>query len=208
MIRSFIAIELPQETREALAFVQEQLKQSNARVRWVNPSSIHLTLKFLGNITSNQVDDIAAAALRVVRNEPSFSLYAAGLGVFPNQKRPRVIWADMQGDVNRLCQIQTRLEHSLVPLGFACEERPFRPHLTLGRIKDTRRCQALISGMTTLPLPAFNSFDVNEIILYKSDLRPTGAIYTKLHRMPLSASHHPNPHQTGSGSTFGSGAVE
>jgi len=187
MIRSFIAIDLPQKTRENLAAIQDQLRQSQAGVRWVKPGSIHLTLKFLGNILPEQVDAIAAAVAQLVRDEPPITLCAAGLGAFPSPRKPRVIWVGLGGEVDRLANIQAGLEKALEPLGFAQEDRGFRPHLTIGRVKDRRRLQSLIEAMSTLELPEFNSFDGNEIILYKSDLRPTGAIYTKLHRMPLAA---------------------
>ena len=187
MIRSFIAINLPQETREKLAAIQDQLKKSRAGVRWVKPGSIHLTLKFLGNILPAQVDEIGAAAAQVVVNEPPITLGAAGLGAFPSHSKPRVIWVGLRGEVERLAKIQAGLEKTLAPLGFAPEGRGFRPHLTIGRVKDRHHLQALIEAMSTLELPEFNSFDADEIILYKSDLRPTGAIYTKLHRMPLAA---------------------
>lgn len=187
MIRSFIAIELPEETRQQLAAIQEQLKRSRAGVRWVKPGSIHLTLKFLGNILPEQVEEIAAAASQVVVDEPPVSLCVAGLGAFPSQRKPRVIWVGLGGEVERLASIQARLEKALETLGFAREGRGFRPHLTIGRVKDRHRLQGLIQAVSTLELPEFNSFDADEIILYKSDLRPTGAIYTKLHRMPLAA---------------------
>ncbi|MGD8504474.1 MAG: RNA 2',3'-cyclic phosphodiesterase, partial [Syntrophobacterales bacterium] len=167
--------------------IQEQLKRSRGAVRWVRPGSIHLTLKFLGNIHPDQVDEIAAAATKVVRDEPPLTLCAGGLGAFPSQRRPRVIWVGIQGHVERLGRIQARLENALELLGFAREQRAFRPHLTLGRVKDRRKCQPLIDAISALEVVKFNSFDADEIILYKSDLRPTGAIYTKLHRMPLAA---------------------
>ena len=191
MIRSFIAIDFPQATREKLVAIQEQLKQSRAGVRWVKPAGIHLTLKFLGNIHPVQVDDIAAAVAQLVRDEPPITLCAAGLGAFPSHRKPRVIWVGLQGEVDRLANIQADLEKALEPLGFAREGRGFRPHLTIGRVKDRHRLQSLIEAMSTAELPEFNSFDANEIILYKSDLRPTGAIYTKLHRMPLAAPASP-----------------
>jgi 2'-5' RNA ligase len=187
MIRSFIAIDLPQATREKLAAIEEQLKQSRAGVRWVKPAGIHLTLKFLGNIPPEQVDDIAATVGQLVKDEPPITLCAGGLGGFPSSRKPRVIWVGLQGEVERLANIQADLEKALEPLGFAREGRGFRPHLTIGRVKDRHRLQSLIEAMSILELPKFNSFDANEIILYKSDLRPTGAIYTKLHRMPLAA---------------------
>ena len=191
MIRSFIAIDLPEETRRALAEIQEQLKRSRAGVRWLKPASIHLTLKFLGNILPAQVDDIAAAAAQLLRGEPTITLCAAGLGCFPSPRKPRVIWVGLRGEVERMVNIQAGLERVLEPLGFVREKRSFQPHLTIGRVKDHRRLQALIDAMATLDMEPFNSFDADEIILYKSDLRPTGAIYTKLHRMPLAAPASP-----------------
>ena len=187
MIRSFIAIDLPEAIRQRLAAVQENLKQSVTGVRWVKPNSIHLTLKFLGNIHPDQVEDIALAVAREIRDHPPITLRAAGLGAFPNLKKPRVIWIGMEGEVQRLKEIQARVENALEPLGFAREKRGFRPHLTIGRVKDRRRLQSLGDAVATLDMEPFNSFDADEIILYKSDLRPTGAIYTKLHRMPLAA---------------------
>ena len=188
MIRSFIAIDLPDATRQGLAAVQEQLRQSRGGVRWVKPSSIHLTLKFLGNIQAAQVEDIALAVAQEIRDQPPITLGAAGLGAFPSRRKPRVIWIGMEGEVQRLTRIQSRVENALEPLSFVREKRPFRPHLTIGRVKDRRRLQSLIDAMAELKIPEFDSFDVTEIILYKSDLRPTGAIYTKLHRMSLAAS--------------------
>jgi len=187
MIRSFIAIDFPEETRKALEDIQKELKQCGAGVRWVKSSSIHLTLKFLGNIHPAQVDDIALAVSREIRDDSPITLRAAGLGAFPNQRKPRVIWIGMEGEVQRLSRIQARVENAVEPLGFAREKRPYRPHLTIGRVKDRRRLQSLVEAMASLDVPEFNSFDADEIILYKSDLRPTGAIYTKLHRMPLAA---------------------
>ena len=191
MIRSFIAIDFPEETRKALEDIQKKLKKSEAGVRWVKPSSIHLTLKFLGNIHLAQVEDIALAVAEEVRDQPPITLGAAGLGAFPSRKKPRVIWIGMEGEVQRLTRIQARVENALEPLGFVREKRVFQPHLTIGRVKDRRRLQALIDALATLDMEPFNSFDADEIILYKSDLRPTGAIYTKLHRMPLAAPASP-----------------
>jgi len=188
MIRSFIAIDFPEETRKALEDIQKELKQCGTGVRWVKPGSIHLTLKFLGNIHPAQVEDIALAVAQEIRDQPPITLGAAGLGAFPSLRKPRVIWIGMEGEVQRLTRIQARVENALEPLGFVREKRPFRPHLTIGRVKDRRKLQALIDAMAELKIPEFDSFDVTEIILYKSDLRPTGAIYTKLHRMSLAAS--------------------
>ena len=191
MIRSFIAIDFPDETRKALEDIQRELKQCRAGVRWVKPSSIHLTLKFLGNIQPAQVEDIARAVAQEIRDQPPITLRPAGLGAFPSRRKPRVIWIGMEGEVQRLNGIQARIENALESFGFVREKRGFRPHLTIGRVKDRRRLQSLVDAMATLDMEPFNSFDADEIILYKSDLRPTGAIYTKLHRMPLAAPASP-----------------
>ena len=191
MIRSFIAIDFPDETRKALEDIQKELKQSGAGVRWIKPSSIHLTLRFLGNIHAAQVEEIARAVAQEIRDQAPITLRPAGLGAFPSLRKPRVIWIGMEGEVQRLTGIQARVETALEVLGFAREKRSFRPHLTIGRVKDRRWLQSLVDAMASLDMKPFNSFDADEIILYKSDLRPTGAIYTKLHRMPLAAPASP-----------------
>lgn len=188
MIRSFIAIELPDEIRHALAEVQKNLRRDVGGVRWVEPGSIHLTLKFLGDIPAEQIQPIAAAAMGVVQDEPPLSLGVSGLGAFPNPRRPRVIWVGIEGDVERLGRLQTRLEEALGPLGFPREERAFRPHLTVGRVKDPRRPPDLTRALADVTVPRCNSFDVREILLYKSDLKPPGAIYTKLQHLPFAGS--------------------
>ena len=188
MIRSFIAIELPDEIRHALAEVQKHLRPDVGGVRWVEPGSIHLTLKFLGDIPAEQIQPIVAAAMGAVQDEPPVSLGVSGLGAFPNPRRPRVIWVGIEGDVERLGRLQTRLEEALGPLGFPREERAFRPHLTVGRVKDPRRPPDLTRALADVTVPRCNSFDVREILLYKSDLRPTGAIYTKLQHLPFAGS--------------------
>jgi 2'-5' RNA ligase len=191
MIRSFIAIDFPDETRKALEDIQKELKRCGAGVRWVKPSSIHLTLKFLGNIQPAQVEDIALAVAQEIRDHPPITLCAAGLGAFPSRRKPRVIWIGMEGEVQRLNGIQALIENALEPLGFAREKRGFRPHLTIGRVKDRRRLQSLVDAMATLDMEPFNSFDADEIILYIFNDTATTEIYTKLHRMPLAAPASP-----------------
>jgi 2'-5' RNA ligase len=185
MIRSFIAIELPDEVRRVLDQVQKHLRDSVTGVRWVQPESIHLTLKFLGSILPEQVAAISAAVGEVAHGEPPLALNVSGIGAFPNARRPRVIWVGIVGEVERLGRLQTRLESAVESLGFQREERPFRPHLTLGRVKDPRRPPDLTRALAETTVPASNPFDVREILVYKSDLRPTGAIYTKLQHLPL-----------------------
>ena len=136
-IRSFIAIELPDHLRLKITRLQEQLKSGGrAPVKWVDPNSIHLTLKFLGDIDAGITGKITTALEEAVRGVHPFHLEVKGLGVFPNLRRVNVIWVGITGEVDRLSQLQRRVESSLSPLGFAAESRSFRPHLTLARLRD------------------------------------------------------------------------
>jgi 2'-5' RNA ligase len=188
-VRSFIAIELPDELRLALARLQEQLKAGKpSSVKWVDPGSIHLTLKFLGNISPDMVGRVIAALEGAVRGIAPFRLEVGGLGAFPGLKRVRVVWVGISGEVARLSQLQQRVESSLAPLGFVLESRSFTPHLTLARVRE---------GATPLErqslgqLIADTSFDtvcavnVDAIRLMRSQLTRQGAIYTRLGTIKL-----------------------
>jgi len=136
-IRAFIAIELPAELRLALNQLQAQLKSSRqSSVKWVDADSIHLTLKFLGNIASDSIAEITRAMEEAARVIIPFHLEVKGVGAFPNLKRVQVVWVGIGGEVDKLNQLQQRLESNLAPLGFTPESRAFKAHLTLGRIRD------------------------------------------------------------------------
>src|SRR3990172_5088457 len=123
-IRAFIAIELPDEIRQRLGQLETQLKTGGQQqVRWVNPESIHLTLKFLGNISSGRVGEITGAMEAAAREIPLFTIDVQGTGVFPNIRRARVAWVGLGGDTAKLLQLQKNIETSLEPLGFAAEAK-------------------------------------------------------------------------------------
>ncbi|GAF75032.1 unnamed protein product, partial [marine sediment metagenome] len=131
-VRSFIAIELPDELKQELTQLEDRLKLSNQPgVRWVNPYSIHLTLKFLGNIAIDRIDAITRSMEEASRGIAPFHLEVRELGVFPNLKRVQVAWVGVKGEVDTIQRLQQRIESGLVPLGFASESRKFTPHLTL-----------------------------------------------------------------------------
>lgn len=180
-IRSFVAIELPAEFKAALGSVEDNLRAGHYPfVKWVNPSGIHLTLKFLGNIDPEKTIDITSALTEVAHRAFPFHLELGGLGVFPNLRRPRVVWVGIEGDIERLAALQKEVESALVPLGFPAESRPFSAHLTLARLREgispgERENFGELVGST-----AFHSelaFEVNAIRLMRSQLSPTGAIY-------------------------------
>jgi 2'-5' RNA ligase len=188
-IRSFIAIELPEAVKLNLSQLEAQLKSGRqVSVRWVAPDSIHLTLKFLGNIVVESTKDIVQAMAEAARGIPPFGLVVKGLGVFPNLKRVQVAWVGVQGEIDRLNQLQQRLDSNLSRLGFAPEGRPFTPHLTIARLRDnaspTER-QAFGQLITSTRFQA-GTFTVDAINLMKSQLTREGPIYSRISQVALS----------------------
>jgi 2'-5' RNA ligase len=188
-IRSFIAIELPYELRIELGNLQNSLISSQQNwVKWVKPDSIHLTLKFLGDISIDQIKEITRAIEESVLTIPAFRLQIKDLGVFPNLKRIQVIWAGLNGDLIRLTNLQKRIEENMTILGYPVEERDFTPHLTLGRARfqpppqDLQKFAQLITGTKYKSLININ---VNAIHLMKSQLTSQGAVYSKLNSVNL-----------------------
>jgi 2'-5' RNA ligase len=188
-IRSFIAIELPGEIKQALTELQRKFKSAGGlSVKWVDPGNIHLTLKFLGDIDAADTSKIITALEEAVGGIPPFNLEVRGLGVFPNMSRIQVIWVGLYGDLEKLSQLQKRIETSLKPLGFPSEARPFSPHLTLARVRDFARPDErqklgkLISAASFEEKYAINVMSVN---LMKSQLTREGSIYSKLGAVTL-----------------------
>ena len=183
-IRSFIAIELPDELRRELGHIQARLKSpEQPSVKWVDAGSIHLTLKFLGSIAADRTNAITGAINEAVRGIAPFSLTARGLGVFPNPRRPQVIWVGVGGEVAKLEQLKQRLEARLIPLGFAAETRPFSAHLTLARLRpqaSPAERQGIGRRVTATDFTATNAIEVAAICLMRSQLTPKGAIYHRL----------------------------
>lgn len=196
MIRAFVAVELTTELRNAIARVQEQLKQELtqqapvSRLQWVRPDSIHLTLKFLGDIEDRRVEDIRQALGLAVGTSPAFSVEVAGLGVFPDLRAPRVVWVGFSNEGDELVplvRLAGQVDRALGELGYELESRPFSPHLTLARVRDRSReiGQALSrSGLLAERFP-LGQLEITAVCLMRSDLRPTGAIYTRLCEAPL-----------------------
>ena len=185
MIRSFLAIELPKSIVKKIEEVQDELKLSRADVRWVSPGKIHLTLKFFGNIDESKIESIVQAIEGPGKATPSFSLKVKGLGAFPHLKNPRVVWMGLTEGRDNLTTFQRQLEEELEKIGFEREERPFQPHLTLGRSNSSRRRDELSGMMEKYREEEFGEFPVEKVVLFKSDLRPSGPIYTALKEVKL-----------------------
>lgn len=180
MIRTFLAIELPKSIRNRLKEVQRELKESQADVRWVDPENIHLTLKFFGNIEEKEVESIVKSIERPVQRTPLFSLKIQGIGGFPDLKNPRVLWIGLEEKGNVLSSLQKKLEKALEKVGLKPEDRPFHPHLTLGRVKSNRAKALLMEKIEKYKGEFFGEFLAEGVTLFKSDLTPKGPIYTPL----------------------------
>ena len=151
-IRAFIAVELPPAVREAVEGVVRELRSGiGDGVRWVRPEGVHLTLKFLGDIDADSVPAISDGLDRCAASAAPFDLFLEGVGVFPNARRPRVVWIGLGGALEPLLALQHSIDRELEGLGFARERRPFTPHLTLGRVRDGVSLRR--SGVCRKPLP-------------------------------------------------------
>ncbi len=178
----FVAVELPDSVRNALAGAQAALKRRGlGALHWVRPEAIHLTLKFLGETPAERVQEIEAAIGRAMDGSGPIELTLAAPGVF-GSKRPRVIWMGLEGDVSRLAVLQHRMEAEMVALGFPREERPFSPHLTLARVPPELAQISRVAIMKALTgtQPLTGAFRVTEVSLMRSELKPDGAVYTRL----------------------------
>lgn len=191
-LRLFVAVALPQEIRAGLAeqarALQKRLSGPTQRaVRWSAADKLHLTLRFLGDTPAGKVNGLSAALRAEVRAYPPCVLEIGGLGAFPTLRRPRVVWVGVRADA-QLLRLQKGLEAAVVALGFAPEPRPFSPHLTLARIAPEASAAALAEISQTLgnlPPLGLGSLTVTQVHLYRSDLRPEGAVYTVLGNMKL-----------------------
>lgn len=185
-MRSFLAVELPEELRSSLRKILEELRQCGADVRWVRPEAVHLTLKFLGEIRPEQAEEIRPAVQEVAGRYGPFKMVARGLGCFPRLEKPRVVWVGLEGEKWKLEALQRDVESALMQLGFPKEERPFKPHLTLGRVRSPKARMGLVQKLRTQDGLQVGEFIVESVILFKSELLPSGARYTRLWEERLS----------------------
>lgn len=178
-IRAFIAIDLSDEAKAVLADVSGALASQTPQgvVKWVEPHRMHLTLRFLGNTPVDRLDELADALDEAAQAHAPFTLRLDALGCFPNERRPRVIWVGVVGDVARAEALRAAIEEKLEPLGWQPEEKSFRPHLTLGRVKDRKATIDLPWGQGVAPA----SINVEEIVLFESQLRRSGPQYIARH---------------------------
>ncbi len=184
-IRTFIAIDIPTELREALREMISELKRTPADIKWVKPEAVHLTLKFLGEITPPEVQSVFTVMEEVAANHRPFALSSASKGAFPSFRRPRVLWVGINPtNRSRLVQLQREVAQGMAQIGFPEEKRPFSPHLTVGRIRSPRGVETLLKHFLDYPLPEY-SIPVDALLVMKSELRREGARYSVQKSFPL-----------------------
>jgi 2'-5' RNA ligase len=183
-MRTFIAIPLPEDVRAQLNDTQTKLRSFRADVRWTAAPSIHLTLKFLGEIDPAALPGLTRGLREATRSEAPFELALHNLGGFPNLLHPRVLWYGLTGDLTLLTALQERVEAACMAAGFAPQDRPFQPHLTLGRVQGKSNLQPLLNYIKISGISA-HTFCVQEYDMVQSILRPQGAVYSALEKILL-----------------------
>jgi len=189
LIRCFVAISLPQEILDQIGLYLQELKEISPRVRWVKPTAIHITLKFLAEQSQKVVNSVEKELTGLGEICPPFDLSVVGAGCFPNRNRPRVFWLGLEHDTkNSLFKLHEWIDKHLEPLGFEREKRRFSPHLTLGRVKEPSDHQNIFDHFAKYPFP-ISKFTVQEVVFMQSELRPEGARYTPIRTFSLIKSH-------------------
>ena len=184
MIRAFVAVDLEPQTVQKIAETIARLRPRMPVIRWLPPTNFHLTLKFLGDIEEAKVAPIAAALERELYPFSCFTINAKGLGVFPDLKRPRILWVGLVG--GELNALASTAEKALVPFGFAAERRSFTPHLTIGRWRQFNGSpKELGDEIEKWRGHDFGRSNVDEVILFQSVLKPEGAVYRPLKTVAL-----------------------
>jgi RNA 2',3'-cyclic 3'-phosphodiesterase len=185
LIRTFIAVELDEATRNAIGDVQAQWQGERVgrAVRWVAPDNIHITLKFLGDVAADRMSELQSTVVNACASIPAFTLKISGAGAFPNTRRPNNVWIGVDGDVKVLERLANQIEEACAAIGYAREDRPFTAHLTLGRVQrdaspsDRRALGEMIERTRVGELSVLRVASVN---VMKSELRPGGSVYSQL----------------------------
>lgn len=182
-VRAFLAAELPADARSCLARTIDALREAESPdVRWSDPSTLHLTLKFCGDVSRERVDELIERCAPRVRAVQPFDVAITGLGVFPNARQAQVIWAGITSGAGELARLARKLDSACARLGVERERRPYQPHLTLGRLREPRHV-----AIERLAAPSGIAFRVEDVVCFQSRLSPRGAQHVPLARLPLGA---------------------
>ena len=185
-LRVFVAIEIPARELARIGQLVDGLRRHRAHIAWVPAANVHVTLAFLGNIEFDRVGSVATATTVACDRVTPFELALAGTGCFPSRSRPKVLWTGVRGDLDALSALQRGVTTELAAAGFRLDEKPFRPHLTIGRVKESRSPE-VSSTVDDLERSIIEGvpFAVNSVTVLRSELLPSGARYTALARVGL-----------------------
>ncbi len=186
-VRCFVALEIPAGLRQRLEGLQAELKRRKVPARWVRPEGIHLTLKFLGEIEAARLVAAAEALREAAEGTAAFRLRAGGLGVFPDLRRPRVLWVGVEDDSGSLPPLVRRVEETYARHGFPPEGRSFRPHLTLGRFREPGPGETIAQALGRFGGSAWGEILAETLVLLRSELLPQGARYHEIARGAFAA---------------------
>jgi len=194
-LRTFLAVELSGESRAKLAELAERLRKgaafTGASLSWTRPEAMHVTIKFLGDIEEGMVGRIAERLEPVCAALPPFVFGVRGLGVFPDPERPRVLWAGARKADEAFARLFRAVEETMLGFGFRPEGRAFRPHLTLARIRDGKGARGLMAIVNDHRRQWCGDTRAERLVLFQSDLRPSGAVHTELRAFPFLAPEEP-----------------
>jgi 2'-5' RNA ligase len=188
-VRLFVALDIPENVRQSLATLVQQLRITAPTARWVRMEGVHITLKFIGETSPENAERIRAALVQVRASGP-IEMRFAGLGFFPNSRRPRVLWVGIEAG-NSLRELATSIENVLEPLGIAREKRDFSPHITLARMESPKGIKQLQVAVEKLGSPDFGCACASQFYLYQSVLKRGGAEYTRLVSYPFATNGNP-----------------
>jgi 2'-5' RNA ligase len=183
-MRTFIAIELPERVKKNIELAQAPLKKTNAFVSWVKPGNIHITLKFLGEVPEEKINDVSLATEKALEGIKKFRMSLKGMGAFPDFRRPRVIWIGAENGEKELSYLAGRVEEEMEKIGFPKENRKFSAHFTIGRVKSPKNIETLMELVKSSDFLT-DEIEVNEVVMMRSQLHPAGAIYTPLKKIQL-----------------------
>lgn len=183
-LRVFICIDIPESIKTRLASLQSCLKSTGGEVSWVKPANIHLTLKFLGNVAQSRIAAVCDAVRQAAEVSGPFELEVGGAGGFPSSRAPRVLWVGLTDLPPDLVRLYNAVEDRMFKLGFEREGRKFSPHLTIGRLRSQQNARQLGERITASGFEP-EQFSATEVIVMRSNLKPTGAVYTPLEIIPL-----------------------
>jgi RNA 2',3'-cyclic 3'-phosphodiesterase len=181
-MRLFVALDIPEEVRASIAALAAKLRSVHANARWVNLDGAHLTLKFIGGVPAEKLEEIKTALARVAFPSP-FKIFFRGAGFFPNERRPQVLWAGIEAGAE-LRTLAMAVETSLEPLGIARERREFSPHVTFARFRSAKKLDGLRAAIAAAAPLDFGQSTATEFHLYQSILKPAGAEYTRMASFP------------------------